>query len=338
MLRVVPTNPGAPAGFGGVIGWLVAFAHLAKTCLSRADRNLISLLGREDEFHTWLRGRNPHVGDDLAVLPAAKGKLLSGIDACLAGVHYDAATCPPEAAGRKAVNRNLSDVAAMAGTPTGLLLSITASRQATPDLPRRVYEGAAEAAEAAGCHVVGGDFSVWDGPTAIVVAVLGEADRPVPRGGAKVGQGLFVSGPLGGSILGRHLTFEPRLTMARQAAGEATNLSAMMDLSDGLSRDLPRLLDGRGAVVEADLLPIHDDARRLAATSSKSPLWHALHDGEDYELLAAADAMPAGWTRIGTVTDGGVRLREGDVDQPLQAAGFEHVLSAADDFRHEARP
>src|SRR5690606_23216955 len=100
----------------------------------------------------------------------------------------------------------------------------------------------------------------------------------------------------------------------------------------GLSRDLPRLLSGAGgAILDAALIPIHDDARKLAETSGKPPLWHALHDGEDYELLFAADSCDlAGRTRIGTVTaEPGILLREGDRVEPLEALGWEHKLGEA---------
>ena len=220
------------------------------------------------------------------MLDPPRGRLLAGIDPVLDGVHLDVAAHGYAAAGRKAAARNLSDLAAMGGRPTGLLLSLVMPRAATLDDAKACFEGAASS----GVEVVGGDFASWDGRLVVTAAVLGHADRPVPRVGARVGQGLFVTGPLGGSILGRHLTFEPRLAWGGRLA--AAGVSAMMDVSDGLSRDLPRLLDGLGA--ELDDVPVHDDARRLAAGTGRDPTWHALNDGEDYELLYAADGAVAG--------------------------------------------
>ena len=270
----------------------------------------------EGEFLEWVRGRFPAAGDDLAVLDRPAGRLLAGVDPVLDGVHLNVAEHGHAAAGRKAAARNLSDLAAMGGRPLGLLVSLVMPRTATLDDAKACVEGAASL----GVEVVGGDFASWDGPLAVTACVLGEADRPVPRVGARAGQGLFVTGPLGGSILGRHLTFEPRLAWGRALAG---HVSAMMDVSDGLSRDLPRLLDGLGA--ELCEVPVHDDARRLAAGTGHDPVWHALHDGEDYELLYAADAPVAGvpaW-RVGRVVqEGGVRMS----GVPVDAGGWEHPL------------
>ena len=141
----------------------------------------------------------------------------------------------------------------------------------------------------------------------------------------------MVTGPLGGSILGRHLTFSPRIALARRVA-EQCRPSAMMDLSDGLSRDLPRLLGDLGATLDAAAVPIHDDARRLSQTTGRDPLWHALHDGEDYELLFAADACDVpGCVQIGRVEAGpGVRLFQNGIIGELEAGGWEHGLVTAE--------
>jgi thiamine-monophosphate kinase len=196
---------------------------------------------------------------------------------------------------------------------------------------QEVYLGAEEAGLAAGCPIVGGDFASWDGRLVVTVGILGTVDQPVLREGARPGQTLFVTGPLGGSILGRHITFKPRLDMGLRAATQF-RASAMLDLSDGLSRDLPRLLGPSvGATIDAEDLPIHPDARQLARQTGRDPLWHALNDGEDYELLFAADAdnLP-GCTAIGRVEAGpGVRLRRAGQIEPLVVEGWEHRLSGS---------
>jgi thiamine-monophosphate kinase len=289
-------------------------------CLSHRPYDM-TVPDRADEqaFLQRVAQRLPMAGDDLAVLTSpGSGKLLAGIDPVLDGVHVDVATCGHRTAGRKAAKRNLSDVAAMGGRPTALLLSLVVPRMTTTDEAMDVVEGVAEVAEHCGCALVGGDFAVWDGPMVVTVAVLGEAEEIVPRQGARVGQKLFVTGPLGGSILGRHLTFEPKLEAGRKLVGVA---SAMCDLSDGLSVDLPRLLSGLGATLYH--IPIHDDARRLPG----SPLEHALHDGEDYELLFAADEKPdVVCIEIGEVeAEPGVRIREEDgTSRAVEPAGFIH--------------
>ena len=305
--------------------------------------NLSPALDREGEgaFLAWVRERQAPLasgdgpvrraaGDDLAVLDWPGGLVLLGADPVLDGVHLDVAQHGWTAAGRKAMNRNLSDVAAMAATPVAATLSLIVPQGATLADAKTIYEGAEAAGKAAGCPIVGGDFATWPGRLAVVVGILARAAAPVPRGGARPGQGLFVTGPLGGSILGRHLSFAPRLTMAAQIV-EAARPSAMLDLSDGLSRDLPRLLgDAVGATLDTASVPIHDDARRLSLQTGRDPLWHALHDGEDYELLFATDATgaPPGCVRIGTVdATSGVRIRmPGGAIEPLEAMGWEHHL------------
>ena len=289
----------------------------------------------ESAFLDWVRRRQagggwPGVvaaaGDDLAVVAWPGGLALLGVDPVLDGVHVDLAACGPGAAGRKAMNRNLSDVAAMAGLPVAATLSLVVPRAMPLAQVKAVYEGAEAAGAAFDCPVVGGDFASWDGKLVVTVGILARCDVPVGRGTARAGQWLYVTGPLGGSILGRHLTFEPRVTLARQIAATCRP-AAMMDLSDGLSRDLPRLLGGLGATLEN--VPVHDDARRLAAATGREPLWHALHDGEDYELLFAADSCEiAGCVEVGVVeASPGVRLRVGDEVRPLAAQGWEHELS-----------
>lgn len=289
--------------------------------------------GGETEFLDWIRARNPHAGDDLAVLvvPAA-GHLLAGVDPVLDGIHLRVAEHGHRAAGWKAVNRNLSDIAAMGGRPTGLLLSLIAPDTSSQADVREVYLGAEAAAGEGNCAIVGGDFASWPGPLAVTVTVLGVAECPVPRTGVRPGQRLFVTGSLGGSLLGRHLTFTPRLNAGQRLAAQAESigLSAMMDLSDGLSRDLPRLLAGRGAMLDAAKIPVHEDATRLARDDGRPPLWHALNDGEDYELLFAADVPPndVAAHEIGQVNaGGGIRLLDAGQETPLAAEGWEHRLT-----------
>ena len=298
------------------------------------DHDEVEDSASEGAFHAWIRRRNPFVGDDLAVLnPPAGARLLAGVDPVLDGVHLHVREHGYAAAGRKAVRRNLSDVAGMGGMPIAVLLSLICPRSAGMADVQTLYEAAERAAGDAGCPIVGGDFATWDGPLAVTVAVLGVAEHPVPRGRARPGQSLYVTGPLGGSIRGRHLTFAPRLDEGRRLAERAGELgvTAMMDLSDGLSRDLPRLLGSNvGATIDVARVPVHHDANALSAETGREPLWHALNDGEDYELLFAADRiaprLPA--IRIGTIDpEPGVRLRTSDGVQPLDPEGWEHRLA-----------
>ena len=289
----------------------------------------------ESAFLAWVAARQASrprpacvvesAGNDLAVLDWPGGLVLVGVDPVLDGVHLDVSRDGHAAAGRKAMARNLSDVAAMAGRPVAATLSLVVPKSIAWNDLCSLYVAAEAAGEAHGCPIVGGDFASWDGRLVVTVGILAQAERVVGRGGVAAGQGLYVTGPLGGSILGRHLTFEPRIELARRIADECRP-SAMMDVSDGLSRDLPRLLGGFGATLDADLIPVHDDAVRLSATSDREPLWHALHDGEDYELLFAADSCDvAGCVWVGAVeAKPGARLRDGATVEPLAVLGWEH--------------
>ena len=155
-----------------------------------------------------------------------------------------------------------------------------------------------ELAERFGVDLVGGDTNAWDGPLVISVTLLGEATArgAVRRAGARPGDAILVTGPLGGSLLaGRHLRPEPRIAEAL-ALHQAAPLHAMIDISDGLSSDLAHILaesGGLGAVLDAAAIPIHPDAHEMSRRDGIPALDHALNDGEDFELclvVAADDA------------------------------------------------
>jgi len=268
-------------------------------------------------------------GDDMAAIELGGRSLLVAVDQVADGVHLDVATAGLAAAGRKAVTRNLSDVAAMAAVPVACVVSAMLPRGFDEASAKALFDAVRETGEAYGCPLIGGDTGVHDAPLVLSVTVLAEPDgvEPVTRRGARPGDRLYVTGTLGHSIAGHHLSFEPRLAVARTLAdGPATRPRAMIDLSDGLAADLPRLCDH--AVIDADRLPIRD--------GTPEPVWrHAVGDGEDYELLFAVDAgvsLPAEVagvpiTRIGRVTaEGGVcvRLPDGSIE-PLTGLGWEHA-------------
>ncbi len=222
----------------------------------------------------------------------------------------------------------------MACLPAAIVISVALPRDLPGTLPldefaKALFLAARDAAALFDCPLVGGDTAIWDQRLAITVSGLGElpmepdksSPHPVLRSGAKPGDTLFVSGALGGSILGRHLTFQPRIDLAQKLAralgtSPTGALHAMMDLSDGLAQDLPRLCaaSGVGAEVFAARLPMHADAETLAAKDGIPAGLHALADGEDYELLFAVEteAIPqlidlsekggVPLTAIGTVT------------------------------------
>jgi thiamine-monophosphate kinase len=211
---------------------------------------------------------------------------------------------------------------------------------ATVALPRGVgeeyakelYLGMKEAGDVFDCPIVGGDTASWPGKLAITVSILGRSGgiMPITRGGAVPDQRIYVTGPLGGSLLGRHMTFVPQVQTARTLATTRT-IGAMIDLSDGLSRDLPHICrqSGVGAVLLEERIPVHEDAIAMRR-DGHSPLDHALHDGEDYELLFTTnDVVPSelpgiliGWT----TKVPGVRIRTMQGDFPLEPKAWEHTF------------
>ena len=298
---------------------------------------------KENDFLSWIANQSRphpdialHIGDDMAAVrtPAGHPLALLKIDQCLDQVHFDLRSHTPAQAGRKAVNRCLSDCAAMACLPAAILLSLALPKDATEAFTRELFLACQGAAGEFDCPLVGGDTGIWDQRLAITVAALGWSAGPVvSRAGAQPGDVICVTGALGGSIMGRHLTFAPRIREALQLTAVAP-IHAMMDLSDGLAMDLPRLCasSGVGAVIESRLVPIHPDVARL--TTAQSPVQHALSDGEDYELLFtlpedAWEGMRGQWpttatrlTSIGRITKEKTLIMDG---YPLPAGGWEHV-------------
>ena len=291
----------------------------------------------EFDLINWIRSQQSTselvrlaAGDDLAILNwPANDLLLVGTDQVLDGVHFNSSVHPPRTIGRKAMNRNLSDCAAMACLPAAALVSIALRRGTSMEFAKELYLGIKEAGDKFNCPIVGGETGAWDGKLAVTIAILGRSDgiQPVTRAGAKVGNLIYVSGPLGGSLLGRHMTFTPRIARARRLAVEA-DLTAMIDLSDGLSRDLSHICQtsGVGAVIEAPRIPVHEDAIEMRR-DGHSPLEHALHDGEDYELLFTTP-RDVDDHRIGRiVAEAGVWIEyEPGHREPLEPKGWEHTF------------
>src|SRR5688572_8065648 len=241
----------------------------------------------EFDFIEWLKSQQKPsarvpvpAGDDLAVLMwTADDLLLIGVDQVLDGVHFDSSVHAPRQIGAKVMNRNLSDCAAMACLPAAAVVAAALPRAAGIDYAKELYLGMKGAAEKFECDIVGGDTGTWDGKLALSVTILGRSAgiTPVTRAGAKPGDGVYVTGPLGGSILGRHMSFEPKVELARRLA-HGLGACAMIDISDGLSRDLGHVCraSGVGAVVEAARVPIHPDAHALSQRDGVAPLRHAL--------------------------------------------------------------
>ncbi|MFW5681398.1 MAG: thiamine-phosphate kinase [Phycisphaeraceae bacterium] len=284
-------------------------------------------------------------GDDMGGIRIGKQLVLVTVDPLVEKVHFHTGT-PLENIARKAMTRNLSDVAAMAAKPCGAVVAALLPR-AMPDAEAsRLFDEMRSVAASFGCPLVGGDISAHDGPMVLTVTVFAKPAgvEPVLRSTARVGDAICVTGELGGSLLendrgsAHHLDFTPRLAAARRLCeNPATRPHAMIDLSDGLGADLPRICKASNvsAEVELDALPVRAVAQTHAAQRGVEPWRSALGDGEDYELLFTLDAdhVPADLdglpvTRIGTVVKPGPtpvswRLHGKPVELP-DPLGWEH--------------
>lgn len=304
----------------------------------------------EFEFVKWLRTQvRPHPrlhvgpGDDAASLfMGGERDLVITTDLLTDGVDFVLAECDPRRVGRKALAVNLSDLAAMAAQPVAALVSVALPNRNAGSLARAIHEGILELADRHEVALAGGDTNTWDGQLVISVTALGEAPARgvLQRGGARPGDALLATGDFGGSILGRHFDFEPRVREA-SLLHEAYELHAGIDVSDGLSLDLSRIAcESRcGAVLSLKDIPISPAAVECAAVekNGRSPLDHALGDGEDFELLLAVpqgsamrilrdQPLDIPVTRIGEFVEepGLWALGPDGKRRPLPAHGWQH--------------
>ena len=232
------------------------------------------------------------IGDDCALIASDGSDWVVTTDSLCEGTHFILDQCGPQAVGRKLVGVNLSDLASMAAVPVAVFLSLCLPRKSADLLGSEIYEGVCEACEKYNVAIGGGDTNVWDGPLVVHLTAIGTA-RPAGswlRSGARPGDKIVLSGRLGGSLLGKHLDFEPRLKLA-QALYPLGIVQAATDISDGLGIDLLNLTAASrcGAEVELDRIPISDAAMERSKSSGHTALEHAIGDGEDFELLMAVD-------------------------------------------------
>ena len=256
------------------------------------ERELIRRIRR------WLGDVSPAapfgIGDDCAVIPPTRHHQLVTTDPVIHGRHFDN-TATARAVGAKLLKRNLSDIAAMGGRPVAAVVSLALAPETATDWLRDFYLGLAATARRYRVKIVGGDIT--QAPPGFFGAFLtlhGEsAGRLITRNGARDGDHVYVTGRLGGSLLGHHFRFTPRLAEGAWLAGRK-EVVAMMDVSDGIANDLDSLTpDGLAAALLEAAIPIGPAARRLARQSGATPLAHALGDGEDYELLIVVRGGPA---------------------------------------------
>lgn len=247
-----------------------------------------------EDIRRWLGSASPAapfgIGDDCAVIPPTHRHQLVTTDPVIHGSHFDSSV-PARAVGAKLLKRNLSDIAAMGGRPVAAVVSLALAPQTSVAWLRDFYRGLAATARAYRVKIVGGDIT--QGPREFFGAFLtlhGESTgRLITRRGARAGDRLFVTGTLGGSLLGAHYRFSPRLAEGQWLAGRA-EVRAMMDVSDGVAKDVNSLTPrGLQPALSPQAVPISAAARRLARRSGRGALSHALGDGEDYELLIVVD-------------------------------------------------
>ncbi len=317
------------------------------------------------------------VGDDTAILDIGGDRLLlATVDSQVEGVHFTFQGCGAEQVGRKALAVNLSDIAAMGGQPRYALVSLVIPPHLSLDLLEQVYNGIRLEAEAFSTAIVGGNIAGTGasmgskGEQLILdITLLGTVERghAITRGGGRAGDTLCVTGFLGAPAAGlyaqlhpdlpypaqaleavrlRQCVPQPRVREGRVLAGFGPSIiTAMLDISDGLSGDLSHLCQRShvGARVEVARLPISLAARAIAATARLDPLQWALHGGEDYELLftvapahveavtqAVQSATGTPVTPIGTITEAqdGMQLVYPDSHvEPLQVRSWNHLAA-----------
>jgi thiamine-monophosphate kinase len=296
------------------------------------------------------------IGDDAAVLRKDRAGNLLTKDLLIEEVHFQKNFHSPEILGRKSLAVNISDIAAMGGQPEYALLGLGLPPDTETEWIDGFFTGFRSCSKEFKTHLIGGDIT-RSRHIVISVTVIGRAHRVIRRSGASYGDLIYVSGTLGDAAFGLELLQAgqkpkdfPRKSRLFQAFLDpkprielglflARNhlATAMMDLSDGISRDLPRLcrMSGTGADIWEKKLPISSELKEFAA----QPYAYAVHGGEDYELLFTVSPSQEAalldikdnfnLTCIGCMTGSKdvILVKQDDVRTPLKHTGFEHFSS-----------
>lgn len=295
----------------------------------------------------WLReraGRSRRapigIGDDAALLDLTKdGGTLVTTDTLVEGVHFPSGRLSSYRIGWKALAVNLSDIAAMGGRPTLAFLTLALPPSKGMPFLQNFWRGWQVLAKLYRVKLVGGDMVSSPNPLMVSVTLLGELEgrEPITRRGARVGDEIWVTGSLGGSLEGKHAAFFPRVREGL-ILGRHCKVHAMIDISDGLLGDLGRILEESrvGAELYEAAIPASSSAVRRARKTGHSSIFHALYDGEDYELLftlSPAEARrklpqrlsPTRATRIGTIIKEGLFLCSPEGKRRgIEPRGYDH--------------
>jgi thiamine-monophosphate kinase len=302
------------------------------------------------------------IGDDCAVLETPGDRVLVvTIDTLIEGIHFTDQTLSPEALGWKALAVNISDIAAMGGTPRTAFLSLGMKPEKEVGFLESFIAGFNALAEETGVVLAGGDTVESPCSTVITITLLGDClpEHLVCRSGARVGDDVWVTGPLGNaagglfvlqnkeaaassvyeSLVRAHQKPMPRLALGK-ALGKSGLVHAMIDISDGIAKDLGHICEqsGVGAVLQEASIPMSATLVSLAAEAEKDPLQWALHGGEDYEFLFTASPVdkqliesltakhsgrPA--VKVGAIVqEDGILLASPTGKVPLQSGGYRH--------------
>jgi len=314
----------------------------------------------------WLASLPPRVrkgiGEDCAVLETdGDSLLLVTMDTLIEGIHFTAETLPPQALGWKALAVNISDIAAVGGTPHTAFLSIGTKSETEVSFVESFMAGFEAMATKAGIVLAGGDTVESPSGAVITITLLGGGlpEHLVYRSGAKIGDDIWVTGTLGNAAAGLFVLLNkktselagyesliaalqrpmPQLEIGK-ALGQSRLIHAMIDISDGVAKDLRHICEesGTGALVHASSIPMSDEMRKLALMVDKDPLDWALRGGEDYEILftaspanekqvvsLTAEVLGTPAVKIGTIDrEDGIQLETDEGSQLLKPGGYMH--------------
>ncbi len=283
----------------------------------------------EKEFIAWLTEQYPTndrrvvfgIGDDAAVLNIGQNQLVVTTDSIADGVHFDSSIHNLEQIGWKAIGVNFSDVAAMGAWPLAVTVNFICPRDFRLEDLQQLFGGMKRMADRFETPIVGGDTNRWDGKLVVGATVIGTAVEQPKTGfwkmfGGQPGDWILVSGSLGGSITDQHIAFEPRLELARHLI-QNYFIHAATDITDSLAIDLSAIAikSHCGFRIMEDRIPVSQAALEMAKSGERTPLEHALFDGEDFELIICAppdvatgilgdDRIGSQLSHIGQLTDG----------------------------------